>query len=27
LIEKDVVKITGEEGEQEVIQLNRPEVE
>jgi DNA recombination protein RmuC len=27
LIEKDVVKITGEEWEQEIILLNKPEVE
>jgi hypothetical protein len=27
LVEKDIVKITGEEKEQEIIQLNKPEVE
>ncbi|MDR2411864.1 MAG: hypothetical protein LBD88_04855 [Candidatus Peribacteria bacterium] len=27
LVEKDVVKITGEEKEQEIIQLDKPEIE
>jgi DNA recombination protein RmuC len=27
MVEKDIVKITGEEGEQEVLQLSKPDVE